>query len=192
VLETEGVRFAPDVVIVTVFLGNDLFDLRMQRHFDWPKPYFVLRGAELGLVPPRRTWDVVLRESSYLGELSFRILGRGLERNLVAPELAQADTVPLLARILQRMQASAAHAGATLLCVLIYPRERAEAEPIELEVRTRDALRGAQLTVLDLHRVFVERTAAGDDLFVADGHWNSAGHALAAREIAAELTARGW
>jgi hypothetical protein len=188
-LESEGLSDAPDAVVAQVFLGNDLSDVLFARHFDWPKPYFAPQGAELRLVPPQRSADVVLRESCYLGELAFRVLGGALERNVRAPELADVDGVLLVASIVERMARGCAVAGARFVCVLVHEREHVAGAPTETALRLEALLRGRGVTVLSLRDAFAERLRVGDELYLADGYWSPAGHALAAREIATALAA---
>jgi hypothetical protein len=193
VLETEGLRYAPDVVLAQLFLTNDLDDIRYERHFAWPKPHFELVGDRLEYFPAHRTWDVRLRESSYLGELVFRAVDGWLPRSVHALRLAEADTVPLLVALCVRMEAVAKGCGAKLLVVIVVAPERAVSERPERELRTRDLLIDAGLTVLDLHAAFEPHIADPTKLFVGGiGHCNAAGHELAASEIARELEARGW
>jgi lysophospholipase L1-like esterase len=188
-LETQGLAFAPDFVVLTVFLGNDFDDLRYSRRFDWPKPHYRLEAGALRLTPPVRTWDVGLRESSYLGEAVFRALRRTLEQNVLVPELAQADTTELLAALLTRAAQLSGERGARALVVLVYPLERGPNPPLERERRLGELLAAADVPTLDLQRVFAAAQARGEDLYLVDGHWNAKGHDLAARELASALSA---
>jgi lysophospholipase L1-like esterase len=188
-LETRGLALAPDFVVLTVFLGNDFDDLRYSRRFDWPKPHYVLEAGALRLTPPARTWDVVLRESSYLGEGVFRALGRTLDRNVLAPELAAVDTTELLAALLTRAAQLSGERGARTLVVLAYPRERGQDPPLERERRLSERLAANHVPTLDLRRAFAQAQARGEALYLGDGHWNTKGHELAARELASALSA---
>jgi hypothetical protein len=44
VLDNQAARYAPDVVLVAVYLGNDLRDNLSPGTFQYPKPYFTLAG----------------------------------------------------------------------------------------------------------------------------------------------------
>jgi lysophospholipase L1-like esterase len=193
-LEVEGLHYAPDVVLAEVFLGNDLDDIRYERHFAWPKPHYELEPRGLRFVAAQASWDVWFRESSYLGELAFDLVdGRLVERNHVAAAWETADTLPLLCALMTAMDQRARQAEARLLAVLVYPCESMRGPPNTRETRVRAALDQTGLALLDTHAEFAARTQAGAMLYSQpDGHWNVAGHALAAELIQGELRRRKW
>lgn len=191
-LEHDGLRYEPDAVVVMLFLGNDSSDIYYERHFDWPKPYCVPVAGGLRVVAPVKTWDVTLRESSYLGELAFRGIGRCLERNVRASALEHVDPVELLVAIVARMHTSCAAAEVPMICVLVYPKERAVEPPQERELAIAATLRARGVSLVDLHAVFARGVATGAKLFLSDGHWTPEGHALAGSEIERALAALGF
>ena len=192
-LEIEGLRYEPDVVLVQLFLGNDLDDVRFQRRFTWPKPYYELVDGELRFHPARWSWDVALHESSYLGHFAFKLLDRRFfERDVLAAP-RNSDTLPLSCAIVVEMDRLAREHGAHLL-VLPVPDPAPLGEPVVERERLMVALFDrAGLAILDPREPFAERRRAGEQLESApDHHWNAAGHALAAQLIAEELERRGW
>lgn len=46
VLDNEAARFAPDVVVLALFIGNDLNDNASRGTFQYPKPYFTLEDGD--------------------------------------------------------------------------------------------------------------------------------------------------
>ena len=96
IFEEEGRLYAPDLVLLNVFVGNDLEDIRHEKRFGWPKPYFQLEDGGLELVPPTPSLEIRLRTSSYLAEGLFRVFGSSSQSRL-APEWESADSMPLFA-----------------------------------------------------------------------------------------------
>jgi hypothetical protein len=149
-LEREGFRYAPDVVLWVVFLGNDLHDLRFARRFHWPRPYFTLDRGELTLHRAQPSWDVRLRLSSYVGEVIFRTFSGWIPSEKLAFELADVDVVDLFSATARRVARDCADHHARLLTVLLWPtkggdfdvegdgpRVRAALESIPVESWTR-------------------------------------------------------
>jgi hypothetical protein len=192
-LETEALRYDPDVVIVLVYLGNDVDDITYRRRYSWPKPYFELEGDVLRLVRPQPGWDIRLRTTSYLGEIVLSRLIKSAQDSIQAPYWKDRDSLPLFRTLAVRIGQVAAARGAPVLFVLAYPRERVSESPTERERNAHLALRDAGLHVLDTHRLFADRAAAGENLYVdGDIHWNSRGHELVATAIRDRLLTEGW
>ena len=201
-LEVEGLRYSPDVVVLVVFLGNDLDDVRNRRKASWPCPWFRHRvdadgSEELELVRPAVTWDVRLRTSSYLGEALAGFVDRRARRTERAPEWEMGDTVPLFGALVERMRDASEAAGARFLAVLTYPSERLGSPPTEREARARAELGHRGVELVDALGEFQRRHAAGEVLFAtlpggAPGHWNARGHEVIAELVEAALRDRGW
>lgn len=183
-LETEGLRYRPDVVLLTVFLGNDLDDIRYARRHGWPRPRYELAGGELRFHPAVATWDVRLRCSSYLGEALFRVIGDPLPPEIFAPGLESADTLPLFEALVARMAELTTAAGARLVVALAYPPERLAGEPSPREREVRGLLEAREIELVDTFELLSHSAAAGEEPHAADGHWSARGHALVAGALA--------
>lgn len=189
-LEEYGLAYAPDVVVLVAFLGNDLDDIRNERKSTWSVPVYTLEDGELALRGPEldlRTW---LRTRSYLLELLIARLERGTRTTVVAPEWDGVDSVPLFAALVDAMRQRSEAAGARFLCVLAYPRERSGSPPTPREARARAALEARGVETVDTLDAF---SAAEEVLFGGRyAHWNEAGHRLVARLIEERARALGW
>lgn len=185
VLEHEGLRYGPALVLCALFEGNDFTDVGYSRNGYLPKPYFRLEAGALVEVPPVRTWDVVLRECGYLGELAYRLVQKRTRYRVEVPEWLERDTTPLVEALLLRMQASAADAGARFL-VLLVPVPGKERRVAAL----LPALASAGIPVVDPGPRF-EDPAERARLQLPDGHWSPAGHRVAAELLAETLRTLG-
>ncbi len=175
----------PDVVVWFSCLSNDIEDVRHTRRYGHSKPWFEIAGDGLVLHPPAPSLLERLRDVSYVAEFVCAPLdGRTLAHEL-APPWQDLDGLELYGRIAARIASVAAEHGAQFLCVTIPSRVP------EADARARTELAARGLEPLDLATGFA---AAHDepDLFLADGHWDRAGHALAARLVAAELRRRAF
>lgn len=186
-LENEGLRYRPDVVLLTVFLGNDLEDIRHSRGFGQPRPWFELVNGELRLHPPEATWDVRLRNTCYLGEALFRALGNPLPGAIRAAPWVEAETLPLFEALIERMAARCAAASARFVVMLAYPPERATSNPNEREREVRRRLEARGIELVDTLELFASSVRAGEQPYAPDGHWNPRGHALVAEVLAERL-----
>jgi lysophospholipase L1-like esterase len=187
VLELEGVRYRPDVVILTTFLGNDLDDIRYERRFYWPRPHYELEEGRLRLVRPRLTWDVRLRSSSYLGELGLRFADRFVPDATLAERWRTSDTVPLYLALVRRIKEVCHEHGAHLLVVVTgHPPRRADEE------RVLQGLAQAGIPTLPTADLFAFGAREGEHLFAKDGHWSAVGHRRVAEAMAGALRSRGW
>jgi lysophospholipase L1-like esterase len=189
--ERRGARYAPDVVVLALFTGNDLEDVRYRRRFHWPRPYYVLAGATPTLRPARASLDVRLRTSSYVGELLYGALERWIPAQELAPEWREGDTLPLVRALLARLAERCADGGARCLVLLVHPRERAPYPEDERERRVREALEELGIALLDTRALF-PRDAVARGLYAPGGHWSPAGHALVASALHARLAGLGW
>jgi lysophospholipase L1-like esterase len=192
ILEVEGLRYRPDVVVLVAFLGNDLQDISYDRKNFFSKPWYRLEGEELELVPPRQDWLVHARCASYLVEVVLRPFDGMSLATTVAPPWKGRETAPLFAALVGRIAQRARESGAPCLAALVYAKTSATGGVPEPEERARAAARATGVALLDTFDVFAEPTRRGVELYSADGHWNPAGHALFARALEAEIARRGW
>ena len=192
ILETAGVAYAPDVVVLTVFLGNDLDDIRYARKNSHSKPWYELRDGELLLHAPVVSWDERLRGTSYVAELLMRPFDRGAHLSEYAPPWREADTVPLFAALVERMERVSREAGAHFLVILAHRPSRLAGSIDRHEDRAIEALREAGISLLDTLGPFTAAAGEARQLFASDGHWSPAGHQLVAELLAEELRRRGW
>jgi lysophospholipase L1-like esterase len=184
VFEHHARHYAPDAVILTMFLANDLTDISHDQMWSYPKPAFRLQGETLVATPPVADWGVRLRDNSYLVEFLYRRL-MGREAFQVKSGVALPDSVALLHALLGRLERGVADANARLVVVLAYlPSELATPRsPIADAVVDRLTELGAR--VVDTHAVFTARSVnPKEELYAEDGvHWNARGHALVAEAL---------
>ena len=180
VLEKEGLRYGPRLVLCELFEGNDFTDVGYLRNGYLPKPWFHLENGALVEVPPERTWDVTLRECGYLGELAYRLVQRKTRYRVEAPEWLERDTTPLVEALLLRMNASAARAGARFLVLLVRVPGLAQADAL------LPALGKAGIPVIDTGPR-IEVPSERSRLYLPDGHWSPAGHRVVAEMLADAL-----
>lgn len=194
ILELEGVHYEPDIVVQVAFTGNDFEDIRYERRFGWPKPYYTLEQGRLDLVKPEISWDVRIRTALYVGELVFRVADRHTQTSRLAPDWSdpEADTVPLFLALTRRIKQVATENGARHLLVFAYPRPRYASRRNAIEARALDALDGAGIVVLDTFDLLAARPDHGKSLFNKERHWNVRGHRMLADAIRAEIDRRGW
>jgi len=187
-----GKALRPDIVVINLYLGNDLADIRSNEVHSFPKPYFVMDGSSLNLIKPVPGAWVRARSVSYLAELIFKVVkGDDLDTEL-APELKDTDPVELLLALLKRLSVETSEAGARLLVVLIHPRDATVRER-SFHQHVVSAIGKSGLEMLDLREVFFENSVRPcKEFYLPDGHWNSNGHAEFARALDSDLRKRGW
>lgn len=184
VLEKEGLRYGPVMVLCELFEGNDFTDVGYVRNGYMPKPWFRLEEGVLVEVPPVRTWDVTLRECGYIGELAYRLVQPRTRYRVEATEWLERDTTPLVEALLMRMNASAARAGARFLVMLVRVGKRGRVDAL------LPALGAASVPVIDTGPRF-EDPEERARLQLPDGHWSPAGHRVAAEMVAEVLRTLG-
>jgi len=104
-LDNEAARYAPDVVVLATFVGNDLADNANRGSFQYPKPYFtleddgrlVLHGVPVPFSRPLHAlievYRVVMRDSALLNALAETVnLQRGAA-DADAPATAETSAV---------------------------------------------------------------------------------------------------
>jgi len=187
-LESVASEYAPDLVVWFACLSNDVEDVRHERRYGHSKPWFELlgeEGEELVLHAPAPSPLERLRDASYVAEfLCAPLDGRRLA-HAVAPAWSERDGLPLFGRVAARIAAVAREHGADFLCVAI-PSSAPDAD-----ARALSELAARGIEPLDLAPGFEAARVAGRELHLADGHWNAAGHGLAAKLAADELRRRG-
>lgn len=196
--ENEGRRYGADVVVHQLYLGNDLDDLGCERLSGWPKPWFRLldgaAGAEprLELVPPRRSWGVLLRSTSYLAEIALQAFDRPGDARTYVPEWQGRDLVPLLLAIERRFAADVAKDGGRFLVLIAHGCD-ANLRQVRVDrfAVTLAGLVAAGIATFDTFDA-VAASAASGPTHVADGHWSAHGHAAVAAALLRELGQAGW
>lgn len=209
-LVDEGLRYGPDVVLVTLYVGNDL-ETRRRRAYEYSFVAMLARAAwTLGRVPSTGegagaagTYDDVAPSLSEARYLEIQVDRSWIYEGDRPPRLAGA--VAETGRQVAVMRDLASRAGARFL-VVIAPDE------IQIDASVQSAVaaaRGVPLSALDFEQpsrlVAADLAARGVavlDLRPAfrdavsrerlykprDTHWNLAGNALAASEIARALS----
>jgi hypothetical protein len=191
--EHEGSAYAPDVVLLTVFLGNDLDDIRNDRQAGWSKPWFRLRAGALELVPAERGWRMELRTRSYLAEALFQRLERGESSSRRAPDWRTGDTLPLFEALVVRLQHGVGKGGARLLVAVVHENSgRRDLPRSPTAQAVLSCLQRNGIASVDTYDAFAGCELPWSELFQADLHWTAAGHRVAAAAIAADLERRGW
>lgn len=182
-LEADGFGWTPDLVVVALFEGNVFRNARLEQ-VGYPKPRFVIgKGGALELVGvpvPESPAPPGLFARSALG----RVLGgRGSE---LVEHLGFGEAWPVTRAILARMRSVSAAAGAELVALVIPKDQAVHGAGLRRTLHERtllaiDRMLGdLAIPYLDLTPVLA---AAGSDTrlyFYGDGHWNAAGHAVAA------------
>jgi len=191
-LEREGFRYAPDVVLWVVFLGNDLYDIRFARRFHWPRPYFTSEAGVLTLHRAEPSWDVRLRLSSYLGEVAFRTFSGWIPAEAVAPELAGSNPVEQFTLIARRIAADCASHRARLLAVVLWPTKEGDFDRDGDFPRAVEALKTNHIEVFDTQALLSEDQPDGAALWFPHGHWTALGHRRLAEALFEKLSKLGW
>jgi lysophospholipase L1-like esterase len=190
-LELDGFRYQPDLVVLTAYLGNDMEDIRFARRWSQSKPYYRLTDAGLELVKPSLTWDVWIRNQLYLGEICMRLLDASvLPRSVPAPEWRDTDTVPLFLALVEDMHRRCDERGVEFVVLIAYNEPSVVDGLPDGESRARAGLLAADLAVVDTLQPFVERQVEGGEQLYADDeiHWNESGHALVGQLLRDHIT----
>lgn len=191
--ESEGQRYSPDVVLLTVFLGNDLADIRLEYSSGWSKPYFLLHDDELELVKPHKSLAVTIRTSSYLAEWISQRLTSNSPRQRQAQAWESGDPLPLFSALVKRLEARVEAQGAKLLVLIVHDNRGRGVPPPKHHQRAVADLRARGMHVVDCHSLFQTSEIDHAELYLSDGaHWSPAGHALVSKLIAEDLRARDW
>lgn len=207
-LEREGVRYDPDLVIVAVYL-NDVYDNLIRYYNEWyGKPRFVIdRRGELRLtgvpVPrfegPSSLIVFIRRSCCSLHDLVS--VGRDFKRlewfSLFDRRFAAAGRWEVTERLLEEIARVADSHGASMLLVAIPMVEQIDAQAgrhpgiaardFDLEgpqEHLRRFAAGAGIEMIDLLPLLRREARSRPLYFRADNHWNEEGHRIAAEAIA--------
>jgi hypothetical protein len=193
VLELEGFRYRPDVVILVLCMANDVTCLVHEQQEFWPKPYYRLEHGEPTLVKPRYNFAVFLRNNSYLAEFVCQEYPGLVDRYRRAPEWRGGDPLPLFAALMRRMAKECAERNVHFLVVPVYWLEAERTEPTNELRRQRAAIEEAGVVTLDTHTLFAEPVRRGQSVFMEDGlHWNPRGNGIMADFLDTHLRELGW
>lgn len=201
--ESEGARYSPDLVVV-LFCINDVWYNAQGSYPRGAKPLFRVAGDSLvltGVPVPRVLATVQPRRSSLKGWIAehshlVQLIQRAMRRSTVLqaaagapaelspfaerPTAAADSAIHMTEKLLARLQREVRDGGAKLVVMLI-PETRTRASEVFAEICAR-----AGVECVDPTPRFANRT---DVNFREDGHWNAAGHKLAA-EVLAEIVTR--
>ncbi len=184
-LETEAFRYAPDVILLTACVKNDLEDLTYDRLYSWPKPTYVLIDGALQLREPRKTWDISLRTHSYVVETLFQKFWNEDLRPQAVSANGGGTIDQLFEVIVGKMAATARERHASLVAVLAYVPDAGDPAADRTAAVMKKAFDLAGVPWLDTRDLLRQRSATPNEVFYATGgtHWNAAGHAIVAEGI---------
>ncbi len=191
--------------LVLVLLARNDFEGNVSAAWwNYPKPLFVEKGGRLELanvpVPEPTAWRCAVtaaRRRSALVNGVFTVLG---DRGIVAwpAQEGREGQIRMTLRLLEAFAAEAAEAGSEFAVALVPTRAFVYREEVpELEALRYDAVkrwgRERGLQVLDLVPAFREAFLDRGALlhYEKDGHWDAAGHRLAAETLAVMLPEAG-
>ena len=205
VLQDEGLRYHPQVVVLNICVANDPLDnylpagwyLRPKPHFTWDGARLVLHEEGLQLSAPRRAVQWLSDES--------HVFNRLRELLPFAPSLApfppvrgelrrfnRHDANELTVRIACRVR-DVARQGAAELLVLLHPDRPTFDGDSQVATTLGSALRSEGIDVRDLVETY---RAAGlsyrQFALDAQGHLTPLGHHMVAQEIEALTALRPW
>ena len=191
-LQTKGMRYHPDVVVVSVFVED--VDRNVGVFRAYAKPMFVLDEGQLRLtnVPVPSPEELLaqddgVRPASYAWHFLTHELGPvygSTERKNDRPYV-----LGLNRAIMDEMRRTAAGGGANLLVVVVhYP---AYGETLEVEASVEAWGREVGSPVLDLRGAFEASDAGGGPKLWAR-HFSRVGNALVAQTVRERLRELGW
>lgn len=192
-LETEGIRYKPDVVILTICVLNDLGDILHERLYSFPKPYYTLENNHLRLWKPKPTWDIGPRASSYLVEFLYQRLMNQNIKSHRAEGLTSTDAMPIFEALVRQIATVTEQHGARMVAVLAYGPEGVRGDFTELGKQITATLDRIGVPNLDTRKLFAARSPAPNRfLFSSIGnHWNAQGHVIVTDGIQQLLTQVG-
>jgi lysophospholipase L1-like esterase len=220
-LAEEGVKYQPDLVVLALYLDNDVPDnyRRVAEVRDAERADLALRGADAFDGPRRilrRSMLYTVLETGVFAKLPWGAADASSDAALrpgprTAAEAAEAWEIT--ARLLRRMRDITEDQGAEFVVMVVPslsevaagPRVREPgADPGDDEVDDEPGFEDRHASLaeiadrlglrrLDLLSAFLDRTARSEErlYYRANAHWTAAGHALAAEELHGFLTGSG-
>ena len=192
-LREEGVKYAPDIVLVG-FLPDDM-ERNVLSFRDYAKPHFTVRDGRLiqtnpGPIPSPEDFlrGEILRSkfADLIGMMRSRYEWRSGRTSAITKEL----TFALLDEI--RKTAESAGAKAAFAYLPVYGEiPRKDDGMTSREKAFFNGCRERGLTALYLQPAFREKARAGA-VFKTEGHWGPLEHRTGAEGIAASLRELGW
>jgi hypothetical protein len=200
-LEEEGLRYHPDVVVLNVCVANDPSDNFLPGRLPWPKPYFTWDGQRLvrhdehlRLSPPFRAIQWLADESHVLNRLR-ELLPHAGDPSPFLPvhgewqrfdrSAANALTVRIACQV-----RDVARRGAADLLVLLHPDEPTFERRSRLAATLGSALRARGIRVKDLVETYRAAGLTYEQVAVDyQGHLTPLGHHFVAEEIETLLAA---
>jgi hypothetical protein len=219
-LETKQGEFRPEIVVHAVYVGNDLLDSNPATYLEQPRIEGgrMVSQRRDAIARARRYLRIhshlysFLRANLYELYLASPLAAKSQALDPMGlaewPAWIRDVTWPACAQSILDIAAWCREHGAHYLVVLVPAKYQVDEDAwniyrkrwkLPTEAFDRDhaqrVLNGflgqEGVAALDLLPAF--RSGAADSLyFRVDNHWTPAGHALAAREILREVTARGW
>jgi hypothetical protein len=203
VLEDEGLRYHPDVVVLNVCIANDPLDNLLPSWWYWrPKPHFtwdgrrlLLHDEDLRLSASRRAIQWLADESHILNRLR-ELLPLRSEPSLFPPvqetrrPFSRHDANELTFEIVCKLGDVARRGGVELL-VLLHPDKPTFERTSKVAPRLASALRGRGIWVADLSETYRMDGLSFRQVAVDwQGHLTPLGHHFVAEEIEKLLAAR--
>ncbi|MCH8045073.1 MAG: hypothetical protein IID44_15285 [Planctomycetes bacterium] len=161
-LQSEGLKYQPDVVVLAFYVGNDLTNNTQSIQYGLNKPLFLDLDLQLANVPvPKPPTDRTK-----------------LKR-------ARVSAVRLTVRIIQEMEKECAAAGARLVVMkfgLFQVPDNSSARALDSSFTKRLEEHQGKSLFLDLDARFRDQAITKEELVEGnhDGHWNAHGHRVVA------------
>ena len=191
-LETQALRYEPDVVLLIACVFNDLDDITYSRLYAWPKPHYTAEDTQLVLHQPIRTWDIRIRSWSYVAEYLWPRLLAGAFGPSVPVNLAMEEKAHLFDLLALRLAEVVSARGARLLAVLAYGPDRLDDDAEQVARYMTAAFSRASMPVLDTATLFHGHERGQSSLYASTGiHWSPKGHQVVAEGLREFLSRHG-
>jgi len=226
-LETEGVKYHPDLVIIMFYYGNDFEDNTHTVRYSYPKPMFVMDSdGNLNLtnipVPTKEEWlergkleeenganqGVLAKLKNFFREHSqtYQVFSRAVQGSPFLLQLMEKImpgiegtiwdqySLDLTKALLRKIDSVAQNNGAQTLVFIIRDTCISISQNEALDKMAADLSNSGKqngIMVLDNLPLFRQHISQGEQLTFNEGHWNYAGHKLAAEMIYRKLIEEG-